>query len=69
MSKTVSVIGVRCCGIVCLLSCGKRELSPPSNPAAVISFRSMNVNPQHIARHSWKAGTFDYYHDIITRAP
>ena len=47
MSKTVLVVEVQCCGIVYLLSCGKRELSPPSNPAAVISFRSMNVSISH----------------------
>ena len=43
MSKTVFVIEVRCCGIVYLLSFGKRELSPPSNPAAVISFRNITI--------------------------
>ena len=41
MSKTV--LEVRCCGIVYLLTCGKRELSPPSNPAAVICFRIIGI--------------------------
>ena len=47
MSKTVLVIEVRCCGIVYLLNCGKRELFPLSNPAAVISFRSVNISILH----------------------
>ena len=32
--KTDSATKVRCCGIVCLLSCGKRKLLPPLNKAS-----------------------------------
>ena len=38
MLKVVSATGVRCCGIVYLLSCRKGKLFPLLNTAAVISF-------------------------------
>lgn len=36
------VIEVRCCGIVFLMGCGKREFSRPLNSAAVIYFKVCN---------------------------
>lgn len=57
--------------MVYLLSCGKRELSPPLNPAALISFKSLNNSPYNAFmenRHLFKIITTvlqDYFVFLI----